>query len=53
MRELLTLLDTLSGELVGADIVEFNPSQDIAGMTSSVAAKLVKELAAQCVVESD
>jgi agmatinase len=53
VREVLTLLDTLGGELVGADIVEFNPSQDLGGMTASVAAKLVKELAAQCVVESD
>ena len=53
MREVLTLIDTLGGELIGADIVEFNPTQDIGGLTASVAAKLVKELAAQCVVESD
>jgi len=53
VREVLTLLDTLGGELVGADIVELNPRQDVGGMTASVAAKFVKELAAQCVVESD
>ncbi len=53
VREVLTMLDTLGGELIGADIVEFNPQQDLAGLTASVAAKLVKELAAQCVVESD
>ena len=53
VREVLTLLDTLGGELIGADIVEFNPSQDIGGLTASVAAKLVKELASQIVVESD
>ena len=53
VREVLTLLDTLGGELVGADIVEFNPTQDIGGLTAGVTAKLVKELAAQCVVESD
>ena len=53
VREVLTMIDTLGGELVGADIVEFNPSQDIGGLTASVAAKLVKELAAQCVAESD
>jgi arginase len=53
VREVLTLIDTLGGELIGADIVEFNPNEDIGGLTASVAAKLVKELAAQCVVESD
>lgn len=53
VREVLTLVDTLGGELVGADIVEFNPSRDIGGLTASVAAKFVKELAAQCVAESD
>ena len=53
VREVLTLLDTLGGELIGADIVEFNPQQDVAGLTASLAAKLVKELAAQCIVESD
>ena len=53
VREVLTLLDTLGGELIGADIVEFNPQQDVAGLTATVAAKLVKELAAQCIVESD
>jgi arginase len=53
VREVLTLLDTLGGDLIGADIVEFNPTLDIGGLTASVAAKFVKELAAQCVVESD
>lgn len=31
--------------VIGADIVEFNPSQDPFGLTAPVAAKLVKELA--------
>jgi arginase family enzyme len=30
---------------VGADVVEFNPSQDPLGLTAHVAAKLLKELA--------
>jgi arginase family enzyme len=34
-------------------IVEFNPSQDIGGLTAALTAKLVKELAAQFVTESD
>jgi agmatinase len=53
VREVLTLLDTLGGELVGADIVEYNPQMDVGGLTAEVAAKIVKELAAQFVLESD
>jgi arginase len=53
VREVLTLIDTLGGDLVGADVVEMNPAQDIGGLTAGVAAKLVKELAARFVVESD
>jgi len=30
---------------VGADLVEFNPLRDVDGITASVAAKLMKELA--------
>ena len=46
MRDILAVLDRVTGPLVGADIVEYNPSRDINGMTAVVAAKLVKELAA-------
>jgi arginase family enzyme len=35
----------LASPPVGADVVEFNPSQDRLGTTAHVAAKLVKELA--------
>jgi len=30
---------------VGADLVEFNPLNDVGGITAAVAAKLVRELA--------
>jgi arginase family enzyme len=32
--------------IVGADVVELNPSRDLNGVTATLAAKLVKELAA-------
>ena len=44
VREVLNMLFTLNGPIVGADIVEYNPSQDLGGMTAQVAAKFVKEL---------
>ena len=45
VREVLTVLHGLTVPLVGADIVEFNPAQDPSGMTATLCAKLVKEVA--------
>ena len=36
---------TVSGPIVGADIVEYNPSRDLNGVTAVLAAKLLKEVA--------
>lgn len=43
-RQLLGLLAGLP-PLVGADLVEYNPTRDAHGVTAAVAAKLIKELA--------
>lgn len=48
-RELLRILQNLKGNIVGADIVEYNPERDIMGMTGMVAAKLLKEIIAKIV----
>ena len=45
VRDVLSVLDTLTGPIVGADIVECNPRVDIDGLTAGVAAKFVKEIA--------
>jgi len=44
VREVLGLVHALPSPPVGADIVEYNPSQDPLGLTAHAAAKLVKEL---------
>jgi agmatinase len=44
-RDVIGLVQALPSPPVGADVVEFNPSQDAAGVTAHVAAKLLKELA--------
>ena len=44
VREVLSLIESQPGQLVAADVVELNPSQDPGGVTATVAAKLVKEL---------
>lgn len=48
-REVVTLLQSLPGPLVGADVVELNPTRDRDGFTAMVAAKLVKELASRMI----
>jgi arginase len=45
VREVLALIQGVTGPVIGADIVELNPSRDINDMTAMVAAKLVKEIA--------
>jgi arginase len=44
-RDVVGMIQSLSTAIVGADIVEFNPRRDASGMTATVAAKFVKELA--------
>ena len=44
-RQLLEVLGALRGRVVSADITEVNPARDPTGMTATVAAKLLKELA--------
>jgi arginase len=47
VREVLRIVHGFRGQLVGADVVELNPSRDRDGVTAMVAAKLVKEIAAR------
>ena len=44
VREAISHLHAIEGKIVGADVVEYNPVQDVAGVTATVAAKIVKEL---------
>jgi len=43
-REVLAHIHAITGHIVGADIVEFNPAQDHTQITAMVAAKLLKEI---------
>ena len=45
VREVLDVIGSLPGPLVGADVVELNPNRDLVDMTATVGAKLVKEIA--------
>lgn len=45
-RDVLSVIQSVQGSVIGADIVEYNPRKDVNDMTAYVAAKILKELAA-------
>jgi arginase len=48
-REAINLIQRLKANVVGADIVEFNPRMDPLHVTATVCAKLLKEIAAKMI----
>lgn len=45
-RQLLGIFHTLKVPVIGADLVEYNPTRDVQGLTAMTAAKILKELCA-------
>ena len=46
VREVLACIQSLHAPIVGADIVEYNPTRDHQAQTAMVCAKVLKEIAA-------
>jgi agmatinase len=44
VREAVAHLHAITGDIVGADIVEYNPKQDVSQLTAMVCAKILKEI---------
>jgi len=44
VREAMRHLHQITGNIVGADIVEYNPKRDVSELTSAVCGKILKEL---------
>ena len=44
VREAITHLHAIRGTIVGADLVEYNPRQDVSQLTATVCGKLLKEM---------
>jgi arginase len=53
VREVLSIIQDARGTLVGADVVEYNPGQDLGGVTATVAAKIVKEIASRILADAE
>lgn len=51
-RQVIDAIRRVEGKVVAADIVEFNPRRDPAGVTAPVCAKLVKEIAARLIADA-
>lgn len=43
-RQVIDLIQNLDAEIIGADIVEYNPTRDFQNMTAFLAAKMMKEI---------
>jgi arginase len=52
VRQAIAIVQQFTGTLVGADLVEFNPANDPAGVTAAVCGKLVKEIAGRMLLDS-
>ena len=52
VRDVVRLLHRIRAPIVGADIVEYNPRNDVRDLTARVAAKLAKEVAAVAIRNS-
>lgn len=46
-REVINLIHSIDAEIIGADIVEYNPHRDFQNMTAFLGAKMMKELLAK------
>ena len=44
VREAITHLHAITGTVVGADLVEYNPKQDVSQLTAMVCGKILKEI---------
>jgi arginase len=51
VREAIAHLHAIEGEIVGADLVEFNPVRDPSGLTATVAAKILKEILGKMILQ--
>lgn len=48
-RQVIDIIGNINVPVIGGDVVEYNPERDISGITSALAAKLVKEILSKIV----
>lgn len=48
-RQVIDIIGDINVPVIGGDVVEYNPDRDVSGITSALAAKLVKEILSKMV----
>jgi arginase len=51
VREAISHLHAITGEVIGADLVEYNPKQDVSQLTAMACAKILKEILGRMIAE--
>jgi arginase len=51
VREAIAHLHAITGNIVGADLVEYNPKQDVSQLTAMVCAKILKEILGKMIAQ--
>ena len=52
VRDVLRTIVAIPGQVVGGDVVEYNPDRDVDGLTAQVGAKLARELLARILADA-
>jgi arginase len=52
VREVIAHLHAIEGDIVGADVVEYNPARDFGGVSATVAAKILKEILGKMIIQA-
>ena len=51
-RQVINIIQNINTRIIGADIVEYNPKRDVQGITATLAAKMMKEILSQMVINN-
>ncbi len=49
-RQVISIIQNIKSRIIGAEIVEYNPKRDVQGITAALAAKMMKEILSQMVI---
>ncbi len=52
-RQVIDIIHNIKSEIIGADIVEYNPERDVQNITGSLAAKMMKEIIGKMISGKD
>ena len=51
-RQVISVIQNIKPRIIGAEIVEYNPKRDVQGITATLAAKIMKEILSQMLINN-